>query len=110
MIRLPPLTESDWQRQVIDFARLHGWRVAHFRPGLNRRGEWQTAVQGDGEGFPDLVLVKPGRCIVAELKSDIGRVSEEQRAWLRSFEAAGVPAYTWKPKDWAEVQAVLGES
>jgi hypothetical protein len=110
MIRLPPLTESDWQRQVIDFARLHGWRVAHFRPGLNRRGEWQTAAQGDGAGFPDLVLVKPGHCIVAELKSDIGRVAVEQREWLQAFEAAGIPAYTWRPRDWAEVQAVLGES
>ena len=107
MIRTPRLTEYAWQLQVIAFARLHGWRVAHFRPGMNRRGECQTAVQGDGVGFPDLVLVKPGKCIVAELKSDEGRVSEEQRVWLRAFEAAGVPAYTWRPRDWSEVVEVL---
>ena len=107
MIRLPPMTESAWQTQVIAFARLHGWRVAHFRPAMNRRGEWQTAVQADGAGFPDLVLVKPGHCIVAELKRDGGRVSEEQRVWLQAFEAAGIPAYTWRPLDWDEVVSVL---
>jgi hypothetical protein len=103
--------ENEWQRQVIQLAHLHGWRVAHFRSVCVARKDgstrWQTPVEADGEGFPDLLLCKPGKIIVAELKRDDGRVSTEQREWLHTFELAGVAAYTWRPRDWAEVLAVL---
>jgi hypothetical protein len=108
---LPRLKETEWQRQVIQFARLHGWRVAHFRSVCVARKDgsthWQTPVEADGEGFPDLLLCKAGKIIVAELKRDDGRVSAEQFEWLQTFELAGVAAYTWRPRDWSEVQAVL---
>jgi hypothetical protein len=107
----PRLKENEWQRQVIQFARLHGWRVAHFRSVCVARKDgsthWQTPVEADSEGFPDLLLCKAGKIIVAELKRDDGRVSAEQLEWLRTFELAGVAAYTWRPRDWSEVQAVL---
>jgi VRR-NUC domain len=108
----PRLKEGEWQRQVIQLAQLHGWRVAHFRSVCVARQDgstsWQTPVEADGEGFPDLLLCKPGKIIVAELKRDEGRVTPDQREWLRTFELAGVEAYTWRPRDWTEVQAVLG--
>jgi hypothetical protein len=52
--RVPPITEAAFLRQVLDLAKLRGWRTAHFRPAQTSRG-WRTAVQGDGAGFPDLV-------------------------------------------------------
>jgi hypothetical protein len=57
MAGLPPPTEREFQRQVIDLARLLGWRCAHFRPGRTARG-WRTPVQADGAGFPDLQPVR----------------------------------------------------
>lgn len=104
-------TESGFQRAVIALARLHGWRVAHFRPAMNERGKWRTAVAGDGAGFPDLVLVKVvgknKRLIFVELKTDAGRVRPEQREWLAWLSGAGVSAAIWRPADWAMIEREL---
>jgi len=103
--------EAAFQRAVLAFANLHGWRTAHFRPGLNRRGQWQTAVQGDGAGFPDLVLVRE-RVVWAELKSDRGKVSAEQQEWINALCRAGQEVYVWRPTpgDWEEIEMVLGRN
>ena len=99
------MTEADWQGQVIAFARLRGWLVAHFRPARTAQG-WRTPVTADGAGFPDLVLVRE-RVVLVELKSEAGRVSVEQRRWLIALEAAHAEHYLWRPSDWPQVEAVL---
>jgi VRR-NUC domain len=101
--------EAAFQRQVIELAHLRGWRVAHFRPGMNERGQWQTAVQADGAGFPDLFLVRAmdGKRLVAELKVPPNKVTPEQERWLNDCEACGIPAFTWTPDDWDEIDIVL---
>jgi hypothetical protein len=58
-------------------------------------------------GFPDLFLLRGSQKIVAELKRDGGRVTAGQQAWLAAFELAGIEAWVWRPRDIAEVQAVL---
>lgn len=102
--RPPALSEADWQRTVIAMARAHGWLVAHFRPGMNQRGRWMTAVAGDGVGFPDLVLAhrRTRRVLFAELKRDTGRVTPEQTEWL---EALG--GEVWRPADFDRVRETL---
>lgn len=62
----PLTTEAMFQIEIIELARILGWRVAHFRPAQTRHG-WRTPVAADGKGFPDLVLVRE-RVIYAELK------------------------------------------
>jgi hypothetical protein len=95
--------EKDFQRAVIDLARLTGWRVHHTRPALTRRGRWLTPIQGDA-GFPDLVLVRAGRVIFAELKRVGGKPTAEQQAWLEALQAcAGVEVYLWTPDDWEAI-------
>lgn len=74
MSTLPPISEAEFQRQVITYARLRGWLVCHFRPARTAHG-WRTVVQGDGCGWPDLVLVRGPVLLVVELKTDRGRVS-----------------------------------
>jgi len=92
--------EKDFQRAVIDLARLTGWRVHHTRPALTQRGRWLTPIQGDA-GFPDLVLVRAGRVIFAELKRNGARPTPAQREWLEALQAcAGVECYLWTPDDW----------
>lgn len=93
------LAEADWQRRVIDTAKAHGWLVAHFRAALVRAGRWATPMTGD-VGFPDLVLAKSGRLILAELKTDTGDVTKAQKAWLA---ALGPYARLWRPRDWEDV-------
>jgi len=97
-----PICEADLQQAVIDLAHLLRWRVAHFRPAMTR-GRWSTPVSGDGAGFPDLVMVRDGHIIFAELKSTKGRVRIEQMVWLGALQLADGPTvrtYTWRPDDW----------
>ena len=105
-------SEEEFQRAVIDLARSLGWVVAHFRKVRVQRKDgttyWETPVQADGAGFPDLLMLNRTRQIVAELKFGKNRPSEAQKAWLGRFGAAGVPWYVWYPADWPEIVAALG--
>ena len=101
---LPPITEAEFTKQVLDFAALHCWRTFHVRPGRTVRG-WRTPVQGMGKGFPDIVAVR-GRLIVAELKVKT-KLSPEQEEWLRAFRVAGIEAYAWTPNDWPDIERIL---
>ena len=106
---LPPESEAGFQRVVIDLARRCGWVVAHFRASLARSGKWATAVQGDGAGFPDLVLVHPcwHQTLFVELKSERGRVRPEQELWLEALREAGQQAMVWRPSMWGVIEQTL---
>jgi hypothetical protein len=103
---LPPLREERFLDMVLALARLRSWRVAHFRPARTLRG-WRTAVQGDGRGFPDAVLLRGPRMVVAELKVGKGKPTAEQLLWLAAFRLAGAESYCWKPEDWPLIERVL---
>jgi hypothetical protein len=100
------ISEPEFLAQVLALARLRGWRSIHVRPARTARG-WRTAVQGDGVGFPDLLLLRSGKLVVAELKAGRGRPTAEQLAWMQAFEAAGAGVYVWTPASWAEIESVL---
>jgi len=103
------MSEAEWQQQVIDLAHLYGWRIAHFRPAQNARGDWRTPVAADGKGFPDLVLTRD-RLLFVELKSETGRLTREQRHWLDALQAAGAEVAVWKPRDFDTVLDTLKRS
>ena len=91
------LTERDLLQQVKDLARLCGWRTYHT---LHSRGS--------DAGFPDLVLVRRGRLVFAELKSDKGKVAPAQSEWLADLGGVRTTrAYVWRPDDWPEIEAML---
>lgn len=92
------LPEADWQARVIDTAHTYGWRVCHHRPARTRKG-WRTPVQGDA-GLPDLILARNGVVLLVELKTDRGRVTAAQRAWLDQLGGHG---RLWRPRDWPNV-------
>ena len=121
----PVLSETDFQRQIIDLARLQGWLVHHSRPAQNRRSQWATPIQGD-KGFPDLVLARAGRIIFAELKSEKGRLTVGQKAWIDQLRPAlsdvdvrvklhetafrfrsFFEGYVWRPSDWPDIERTL---
>jgi hypothetical protein len=95
------LSESELQRAVIECAKRHGWRVAHFNRARASSGNWITPVQGDAAGFPDLVLLRGTKLIVAELKAKYRKPNEQQWEWLKAFEQVGADGvYVWDPSDW----------
>ena len=104
---IPDILERDFQRQVLQLAEMCGWKSAHFRPAMNAKGQWRTAVAGQGKGFPDLVLVRPGRVLFVELKSRTGKLSLDQVAWIDSLRAAGADVRVWQPADWDEIEREL---
>ncbi len=64
------LTEKQWQRLVTDAADLFGWMWEHF-----------PQMVGNPRGHPDLDLLRDGVTIHAELKTENGKVSDDQEAW-----------------------------
>jgi len=100
------MTEADFLKSIIDLAHVYGWKVAHFRAGMRANGQYRTPVQGDGAGFPDLVLVRK-RVIFAELKSEEGRLAGGQSVWLDDLIDAGAEIYLWRPSDWEKIVEIL---
>ena len=103
-----PLSEADFQRLVTDLAELLGWEWAHFRPAETARG-WRTPVSGPlGKGFPDLVLVHPGRrrLMFVELKRDGAKLTPDQE---RVFEAMRMSAEyaIWHPAYFEHIARAL---
>jgi hypothetical protein len=91
------MTEAAFKNSVIEIATRYGWFVHHDLPAMNRRGTWATHVQGN-TGFPDLVLLNPhGVLVFAELKSDIGRLSKTQEAWLDRLDKTQAIVQVWRP-------------
>jgi len=80
---VPPITEKEWQAQVIKLATMLSWKVFHTHD--SRRS---TA------GYPDLTLVRRSRVVFAELKTDTGRVVRmtPTYTWARPCDAGACPA------------------
>lgn len=112
--KLTPITEAEFTAQVIQLARLRGWRCAHFRGVRIQRKDgttyYETPVQADGKGWPDIFAAKGPHCFAAELKrSQKEKPRPEQAAWLQAFLDAGIAAYVWTPESWSEIERVLTE-
>lgn len=101
--------ESQLQAAIIELAKWEGWMVFHPMPVQNQAGRWRTALQGD-KGFPDLVLAHKERGIIfVELKSTIGRISDDQQLWIDTLRRAGAEVYVWRPIDIAQARIILKE-
>ena len=89
----------------------YGWMVYHS----------YDSRRSDGAGFPDLVMVRGGRVIFAELKYDKGyadwderrpkrrgKISDAQQEWLDALgDVFGVECYVWKYPDSLENDVLL---
>ena len=97
-----PLPETAFQNQVVEQAGWLGWR--HYHTFDSRRSP---------AGFFDLTLVRNGRLIMAEIKSEGGRMSAAQTNWYADLmlvqdAAPGVVAVrSWRPSDQAAIDATL---
>jgi hypothetical protein len=89
--KAPAISEAQFQQQVMDLAKLHGYRLIYHTHNSRR----------SAPGFPDLVLVSEHRCraLFRELKTDTGRMSPEQFDWITSMSLAKLDAGVWRPSD-----------
>lgn len=119
-----PMTEAQFQASVVRLARDLGWGM-HYSTWLRARDE-AAAFDLDPEplaglvfhprfsvgsepGWPDLALVRRKDCrfILAELKSEHGRVSPRQAAVIELLGAVGLEVYVWRPADLDTIAEVL---
>ena len=99
------MLEADFQKQVVELAHLFGWKVHHTRPAILPGGKWAT--HGIDPGFPDLVMAHPAHgMIIAELKSQKGRISEAQLEWAIALRES-VRVRFWRPSDLADIIQLL---
>ena len=83
---------------IIELATLCGWR--HYHTYNSRRSV---------SGFPDLVLVHPvlKRTIFWELKSEKGKVTQDQENWIYDLIRCGEDAAIMRPSDWPQIEQQL---
>ncbi len=102
-----PISEQEFQTQIIDLARRFDWRYFHARPGKTAGGRWATQMSGD-PGYPDLTMVRGNRLIFAELKTDAGKATDQQVEWLSALNAVEHrTAQLWRPHDLETVAELL---
>ena len=99
-------SERQFERAVVEYAQLNGWLVYHTFD--SRRSN---------PGFPDLVLVRDGELIFAELKTEKARLSAAQLDWLAALAwveqsitegcSRPIKVTTWRPRAWPEIEKVL---
>ncbi|HEY1186328.1 MAG TPA: VRR-NUC domain-containing protein [Gemmata sp.] len=99
MVLPADLGEREFQRAVVELAERHGWKCYHTHD--SRRS---------AKGWPDLALCRTGALILAELKTDTGRITTEQTEWLDLLRTVpGLRVRLWRPSLWAAVVAELTE-
>ena len=90
------MKERELQAIVKQMAELCGWEYYHTYD--SRRSN---------PGFPDVVMLRGERLIVAELKVQKGKVSDHQQRWLEKFKLTGVEVFLWRPSDIREIEEIL---
>ena len=93
--------EASFQKMVIQYAELSGWRVYHV---TNVSGRLRATTS---PGFPDLVLVRGERMVFAELKTDRGKTTKAQDEWLSALRQTPAEVFLWRPRDWDEIERTL---
>ena len=117
-----PIKEAEFQKRITDMATRFGWTWRHVPAPMVKRGDhWVGAKQA--AGLPDLLLVhdNPPRLILAEIKGDGGKLSDDQRDLLAALRNVAdysgwvgrtpIPrtlgVYAWFPEDEPTIEQIL---
>lgn len=95
----PRMSEAEFQDAVMAYAESHGWIVKHIS---DARRFTKNGPVGDvhASGIPDLLLIKPPRIMLIELKTMVGKLRPEQERVLNSlYNCSEFYAGLWRPAD-----------
>lgn len=90
--------EAQLQRSVLDLCQYRHVLVHHCRAAVLPSGRIATPIQGNA-GFVDLVIAGPRGVLWRELKSEVGRLSKDQSAWVAVLNRSGADVAIWRPSD-----------
>ncbi len=83
------ISERDLQQHVVAMAKALSWSVFH---------PWSSVHSA--AGWPDLFMVRDGRALAVELKSQAGKITWQQEAWLNDLQRVpGIRTAYWRPAD-----------
>lgn len=106
MSQLLPITETEWQTQVVQLAHHLGWKHLHVRRSIGKGRKWATTTNRDG--WPDLFMWHPAAGFAAiELKVGKNQPTPEQLEVLAELEAAGARTMVAWPADLDALAALL---
>ena len=102
------VTENELLQTVLEMAEALGYVVYHVL-------EQSHYAKRTAKGFPDLVMCRDqdldrgrdARMIVMELKSQLGKVSDDQLRWLDYFRQFGIENYLIRPSDLDNLENLL---
>ena len=103
-------SELHFEGQIMRLARIYGWCGRHEHSSEGSRGIHTLAHDAHrcGWGWPDWVFVKPGRPPkFRELKTDIGRLTRDQKFWQGLLKSAGADVGVWRPADMPRIAEEL---
>lgn len=96
---------------VVRYARLMGWNAWHDQatnaPRACRTCKTPLRLPRNEAGFLDLLLTRRPRVVWVELKSERGKLTDEQRERIEELRACGQEVFLWKPSHWQEIERVL---
>lgn len=90
------MSEIVFQHRVIDEAIRLGWKV-----------HWTPDSRKTYPDEPDLRLLRAPRYALAELKTEKGRPTKGQLAYLDEARQCGLEAYLWRPSHWSDILVIL---
>jgi len=90
------MNEKQFAAQIRDLAIILNWRYYHTWNSLH-----------SASGYPDVTLVRGSRLILAELKTDKGKVTPQQQGWLDALKETKAEVYLWRPADFDNILEIL---
>lgn len=95
--------EKELQQQVVELAKICGWRVLHVFPLMTKHG-WRTPTTWSG--WPDLTLIRPpGELVFLELKGPRTPITDDQVetiAYLSTLDHADARIVNGDDWDWIQ--------
>lgn len=91
-------SEKDFQREVVTWLKQHGWVVF---------STWNSRRSPAGEPDIRACRTRDKRAVWIELKSETGRLLQEQKTAIWALREAGQEVYVFKPSQWEELERAL---
>lgn len=107
-------SETAFRATVIEAAQRLGWKIWSVQDDVYKAlfvaaKELGIHINLPAPGWPDLVMVRDGRLLFVELKSNTGTVRDEQWDWLEALGSVPYPVETMviRPRDWDTFRELL---
>lgn len=107
------MKESEIQSSIIDYLMLLENQGKLFLQRVNNTAiydpigrKFRSLAKGTKKGFPDILILKDGKCIGLEVKTNVGKQSKEQKEMEKLMKEHGADYYVVRSLD--EVIEIIG--